>query len=75
MTEILSGWTVYDHPSDYPDEFVARRWIASKGGVIATAEILTSPAIVRLRAKLIQKGLYRLERSPGDDAKIIEVWI
>lgn len=75
MTEILSGWTVYDHPSDYPNEFVARRWIVSDGCVVATSEILTSPEIVRLRAKMIQKGLCRLERSPGDDAKIMEVWI
>ena len=27
MTEpILSNWVIYDHPSDFPDKWVLRRW-------------------------------------------------
>ena len=33
-TDTLSMWTVYAHPRDYPDDFVARRSEVLPGGLI-----------------------------------------
>jgi hypothetical protein len=74
MTNQLTGWTVYDHPRDYPDCFVARRWIAKGGDVIPTTDMLVATTLDEVRA-LLPPGLIRFARMPEDDAKIVEVWI
>lgn len=37
----LSIWTVYDHPSDYKDTFVARRHEAGQGVHGPTGDVIT----------------------------------
>ena len=74
MTNQLTGWTVYDHPRDYPDCFVARRWIGKGGDVIATADMFTAATLEEVRA-LLPAGLIHFPRMPGDDPKIVEVWM
>ena len=74
-TDVLSIWTVYDHPSDHPDIFVARRWIVGEGGHRPTMETIGSTDLERLRDELEARGLVCLPREPGDDPKIIENWI
>jgi hypothetical protein len=66
----LNIWTVYDHPLDYPNSFVARRWAMN----VPTADVIVSPSLDRVRASL-PPGLYRMNRNPNDDPKIVEVWI
>ena len=71
----LSIWTVYDHPRDYPDSWVARRSAISRTvGVVITADMFTADTLDELRA-LLPPGLYRLPRYPQDDPKIVEVWL
>jgi hypothetical protein len=73
--ERVSLWTVYDHPRDYPDVWVARR---SEVGVGAaprpTSDMFTAETLDELRA-LLPRGLVCLARSPGDDPVIVEVWL
>jgi hypothetical protein len=72
---LLSVWTVYDHPSDYPDGFVARRHEAyTDHSVVATADAVFAPTLEAVRAKL-PPGLHCITRSPGDDPVIVESWI
>lgn len=75
--DAISHWTVYDHPRDLPDVFVARRFEVVRGNVepIATTDVITSPSLEDLRACLSHAGLVALARMEGDDPKIIEVWI
>lgn len=72
----LSLWTVYDHPRDFPDHFVARRFSMRSGK--PTSDVLTAPTLALLR-KLLQDGvdyrLTRLERAPDDDPVIVETWL
>jgi hypothetical protein len=75
MTEGLSIWTVYDHPHDYPAEFVARRCIVDRGGITLTRELLRSQDVDKIRSKLEGLGLTRLSRSPDDDPVIMETWL
>lgn len=75
-TDALAMWTVYDHPSDYPDKYVARLFLVGRGGTEATASIIIAPSLEVLRKTLlVDMGLHRLDRSPGDDANIVETWL
>jgi hypothetical protein len=67
----LSLWTLYDHPRDFPDCFVARRFELDR----PTSHVMTAPTLEALRNAMQHLGLVRIERSPEDDAKIIEVWL
>jgi len=68
-------WTVYYHPKDYPGEFVARRFEVDGKGSRPTDEVLASSSLHLLRAELLARGLTVINRMPGDDAKIVEVWL
>lgn len=71
---VLSIWTVYDHPKDYNDAFVARKFLNDK----PTDDILLAPTLEELR-KAVQKAadyeLLRMERSECDDPFIVESWL
>lgn len=67
-------WTVYDHPLDYPDSFIARLSVVDAAGVYATNKILSADSLLALRNK-IPGGLYCLPRAPVDDPCIVECWI
>lgn len=75
MAEGLSIWTVYDHPKDVPDYFVARRSVAGANGVALTNDAFVSTDLNELRAELMARGLTRLMRSPEDDPVIMETWL
>lgn len=63
---------VYDHPTDYPDHYVARLWDALTN--VGTASVLTAPTLDELRLRLPPE-LDLLPRQPGDDPCIVETWI
>jgi hypothetical protein len=72
---LLSVWTVYDHPRDHPDSFVARRHEVLAGGTtVATPDAVFAPTLEEVRAKL-PRDLVPIARSPGDDPVIVESWI
>ena len=72
---ILSMWVVYDHPADFPTEFVARRHEVVAGGSRPTNEAMSSRSLDMLRDELVGRGLTCLTRMPGDDPKIVETWL
>lgn len=71
----LSMWTVFDHPTDYPRHFVARRSAITAGQVVITDEVMAFENLETLRANLEMRGLTKLMRHPDDDPKIMEVWL
>jgi hypothetical protein len=70
----LHMWTVYDHPSDYPDGYIARLFIIDSRNPRATSVSVTAPTLEEVR-KLLPPGLYRLHRSPEDEPQIVETWL
>lgn len=71
----LHMWTVYDHPADFPDCFVARLYVVGSGPNFgATNRIVTGETLDAVRAQL-PPGLYNAGRQPGDDPKIVETWL
>ncbi len=75
MTEQLSMWVVYDHPTDFPDNIIARRWVIVGPLFYATEETIKTDDIETMRNDMIMRGLTVLQRSPTDDPKIMEMWI
>ncbi len=71
MTSRLTVWVVYDHPKDFPDTFVARRF----DGEDATAELIVCTDLETIRQELQAKGLVRFARDEQDDPKILESWL
>jgi len=69
--EGLTIRTIYDHPSDYPDTWVARRWVNDK----PTGELMVSADLDALRRHFARLGLVRLDRNPADDPVIVETWL
>lgn len=71
--EHLPMWVITDHPTDYPDDYVARLHM-SLPVPCATSVMLRRPTIEALRDAL-PYGLVKLERQVLDDPKIVEVWL
>jgi len=72
----LSMWTIYDHPTDYPDNFIAREWIIGREpAAISITDNVIIGSLENIRMRLQAKGLMRLRRDRNDDEKIIESWL
>jgi hypothetical protein len=71
----LGIWVIYDHPTDYPDSFVARQFFCGPNIVLATDNVVTALDLDALRRALARDGLTPIDRLPGDDPKIVESWL
>ena len=72
---LLVTWTIYDHPTDFPDCYVALKWLVKKSGAVLTGEALASADISDLRRELYRRGLIRVLRHPKADPNIVETWL
>lgn len=74
----LRLFTVYEDPKDYPGQIVVRGFTIQQHDVRPDKEALyVGPDIMAAREKIIEvhPGAYRLNRQPGDEPQIVEVWI
>jgi hypothetical protein len=71
---VLSMWTVYDHPKDFPEGYVARRFDCTAEGPVATHNAYTG-SLELLRETLLAAGLIRLDRQADDEPQIVETWL
>ena len=69
--ELLSIWTVYDHPNTV----AARRQEIDAGEIVHTDDMIIGPDLASVRQQLKQRGLTVLPRQPGDNPVIVESWI
>ena len=69
--EPLRIWVVYEHPTDYPDSYVARMWLNEK----PSGSVVICPTLGMLRDHLLEMGLTPIDRDPKDDPKIVETWL
>lgn len=68
-------WTIYEHPADYPDRYVARLWVVTAGQRRDSGSFLASPDLELIRHFLQnQLHLTVIPRSPDDDPVILESW-
>lgn len=73
---ILSFYVVYNHPSDFPEGWVARRndFDMNIKEIRMTSDIYVADTLEECRA-ILPRGLTNIGRQPEDDPKIYEVWI
>jgi hypothetical protein len=71
----LYQYTVYDHPLDYPDDFVVRRWIIGPGTYRGEPSLFARGRTLDEVRGHLPGGLFCLNREPGDDPAIVETWI
>lgn len=71
----LPMFVVYDHPSDYPDTFVARAHLTGKGRAEPTAFAIRATELDAIQTAMEALGLVKLDRFPQDDPVILETWI
>lgn len=75
FSELQPLITVYAHPKDYPEHFVARIWhIGGDGMVVPTDMVMIADSIEGIRAG-IPARFTRLNRDAHDDETISETWI
>lgn len=68
-------WTVYNKPSDYPDNVVARLWLFRDGGVVQPTHALIVGDTLDAVRRRIPSTFTRVERFDDDDPTIVEAWI
>ena len=76
MTPLVM-WTVYKHPKDYPDEYVARKFVIMEDFYGPSNESISSRSLrdVRNVLRSLYRGLIQLKRPPDDEPHIVEVWL
>lgn len=67
----IDCWVIYDHPKDYPDHFVARRFMHDR----PTPDIRLSESLEELRLWMRKRRLMCFHRAIEDDPKIVETWL
>lgn len=70
-------WTIYDHPSDYPNEFVARLFEIRATGATATGHVVAAPTLPLIR-RVVQRlapGSVCVGRRPDDEPVVVETWL
>lgn len=72
----LNIYTVYKHPSDYPEEYVVRRFTMKDGSYVPDEEIFfKSKFLGDLSEKMKRLDLYFLQRDDNDDPCIVGVYL
>lgn len=66
-------WVIYEHPSDFPAEYVVRPFSSKRGAPLALH--FNHAQLEYVRGAMRNMGLTRLPRSPGDDPCILESWV
>jgi len=71
---VLSIWVVYDHPRDFPDSFVARKFLLDQ----PTEVVMVAGTLDEIRdiiRRTAGQPLACISRSPDDDPVIVESWL
>jgi hypothetical protein len=71
--KVLDLITIFNNPSDFPGLFVARIFSICDGEVVPGNLVAQGKTLDEVR-KQLPPGLFRLEREPNDDEKIVESW-
>jgi hypothetical protein len=71
---LLSHYSIYDRPADYPEEFVCRRWDLSPDGDIRPGPLVARGTLLDC-LHAMPPGLTRLDPFPGDAPCLRETWI
>lgn len=74
QAHLLGMWTVARNPADFPDKFVARKWLIGRRDLTPTVDHHVADTLDDVRA-MLPHGLHPVPRNPNDDPVIVESWI
>ena len=74
LRDRLPMFVITDHPSDWPEFFVARLFLTLPQLELQQMAIMDH-SLERLQETMQALGLVKLMRSPGDDPVILETWL
>jgi len=75
-TEDFNIWTLYDHPADFPDSYVARRFSGMTGKATDQTIIGETPGEILVKIQAVDPNACMfIPRSPNDDPVIMGTWI
>lgn len=72
-SDILTIWTVFYNPADFPGQYVLRAFHEVKGSMLVNPVAHTADSLEAIRAK-VPPGCIRIPAMPGDDPAIVEAW-
>lgn len=72
--EPLCGWTIYRHPTDYPQHYAVRQWWVSDGNVHHRDVAVLCDTLDEAREH-VPSGACCVGRDPDDDPVIYETWL
>jgi hypothetical protein len=73
-SSVLTMWTIYENPKDYPGKWVVRAHRVGAGIVMPHTECVVTESLEAAR-RAVPIGLIRLDRTPKDDPVIVEIWL
>jgi hypothetical protein len=73
-SDVLTIWTVYRDPTDYPGMWVLRGHDVTASGSAPRRDCFISDTIEAVH-RALPPGLVRLDRNLEDDPKIVETWV
>jgi hypothetical protein len=73
----LVMWKVYEHPKDYPGEYVARKFVITGDFYGPSNESISSRSLrdVQNLLRNLYRGLIQLQLSPDDEPHVVEIWL
>jgi hypothetical protein len=74
---VMPVYTVYYNPSDFPGQYVVRRFFIEGGNREPQADrtpLYVGDSLERARS-MIPHGMYCFSADDGDDAAVIESWM
>lgn len=74
---MIEMWTIYKHPRDFPDKYVARKHCAMNGRHWPTEELFAHADLKAVR-EFVRKqlpGSVCLPRHGNDDWAVLETWL
>jgi hypothetical protein len=78
MTEpetVLTMFTIYDSPTNYPGRFVVRRWDIVRGQAEPQPREEVACATLCEARAYVPPGMERTVRDPSDVPCIVETWL
>lgn len=72
--DVLTVWTIYRNPRDYPGRWVLRAFDVSVEGTKARSECVVAQTLEEVRIAL-PPGRVPLGRANGDDPAVYECWV
>lgn len=67
-------WVITENPTDFPGQFVARKWVLGRGYTAVTDAHHVADTLDAIR-ETIPAGMSNIGRQPNDEPVIVECWI